>query len=114
MSCHEHVCMHQVFAGNRPSNSLVYDKLTPSTLGTLIALYEHKIFVQVRAHNGIHDIYIRLHMNTCMQLYMSAFTVSLLLTLSRRVHERMPVCLLDCVFAMKGLFTCFSFALQRP
>ena len=37
---------HKVFPGNRPSNSLVYDKLTPATLGSLIALYEHKIFVQ--------------------------------------------------------------------
>jgi glucose-6-phosphate isomerase len=37
---------HKAFAGNRPSNSLLYDRLTPATLGTLIALYEHKIFVQ--------------------------------------------------------------------
>ena len=37
---------HKQFPGNRPSNSLVYDKLTPTTLGSLIALYEHKIFVQ--------------------------------------------------------------------
>jgi len=34
------------FKGNRPSNSILYDKLTPETLGSLIALYEHKIFVQ--------------------------------------------------------------------
>ena len=37
---------HKVFPGNRPTNSLVYPKLTPRMLGTLIALYEHKIFVQ--------------------------------------------------------------------
>jgi glucose-6-phosphate isomerase len=37
---------HKVFPGNRPSNSLVYRKLTPRTLGRLIALYEHKVFVQ--------------------------------------------------------------------
>ncbi|WP_305043101.1 glucose-6-phosphate isomerase [Geoalkalibacter sp.] len=37
---------HKVFAGNRPSNSLLYRKLTPRTLGMLIALYEHKVFVQ--------------------------------------------------------------------
>jgi glucose-6-phosphate isomerase len=37
---------HRVFPGNRPSNLLVVDKLTPATLGALIALYEHKIFVQ--------------------------------------------------------------------
>lgn len=36
----------KVFEGNRPSNSLVFDKLTPESLGKLIALYEHKIFVQ--------------------------------------------------------------------
>ncbi|OYY92695.1 MAG: glucose-6-phosphate isomerase [Hydrogenophilales bacterium 28-61-23] len=37
---------HKVFPGNRPTNSLLYRKLTPRTLGRLIALYEHKIFVQ--------------------------------------------------------------------
>jgi glucose-6-phosphate isomerase len=37
---------HKVFPGNRPTNSLLYQKLDPYTLGALIALYEHKIFVQ--------------------------------------------------------------------
>ena len=37
---------HKVFPGNRPTNSLLYRKLTPHTLGRLIALYEHKVFVQ--------------------------------------------------------------------
>lgn len=37
---------HKVFAGNRPTNSIMYTKLTPRTLGSLIAMYEHKIFVQ--------------------------------------------------------------------
>jgi len=37
---------HKVFPGNKPSNSLLYPKLTPFMLGMLIALYEHKIFVQ--------------------------------------------------------------------
>lgn len=37
---------HKVFAGNRPSNSIMFHKLTPRTLGTLIAMYEMKIFVQ--------------------------------------------------------------------
>jgi glucose-6-phosphate isomerase len=37
---------HKVFPGNRPSNSLLFKKLTPHTLGALIAMYEHKIFVQ--------------------------------------------------------------------
>ncbi|NWG86040.1 MAG: glucose-6-phosphate isomerase [Hydrogenophilaceae bacterium] len=37
---------HKVFSGNRPTNSLLYRKLTPHTLGRLIALYEHKVFVQ--------------------------------------------------------------------
>ncbi len=36
----------KTFTGNRPTNSFLYKKLTPQTLGTLIALYEHKIFVQ--------------------------------------------------------------------
>ena len=36
----------KTFHGNRPSNSILYRKLTPETLGSLIALYEHKIFVQ--------------------------------------------------------------------
>ena len=37
---------HKVFEGNRPTTSILFDKLTPNTLGKLIALYEHKIFVQ--------------------------------------------------------------------
>ena len=37
---------HKTFEGNRPTNSIMADKLTPSVLGQLIALYEHKIFVQ--------------------------------------------------------------------
>jgi glucose-6-phosphate isomerase len=37
---------HRIFTGNQPTNTIVYQKLTPSVLGTLIALYEHKVFVQ--------------------------------------------------------------------
>lgn len=37
---------HRVFAGNRPTSSLLFQALTPATLGKIIALYEHKIFVQ--------------------------------------------------------------------
>ena len=37
---------HKMFPGNRPSNTLMYPKLTPERLGSLIALYEHKVFVQ--------------------------------------------------------------------
>jgi glucose-6-phosphate isomerase len=36
----------KVFAGNKPTNTLLIQKLTPATLGALVALYEHKIFVQ--------------------------------------------------------------------
>jgi glucose-6-phosphate isomerase len=42
----EEIVPHRVFSGNRPSNTILAPKLTPSTLGQLIALYEHKIFVQ--------------------------------------------------------------------
>jgi len=37
---------HRIFPGNRPSNTILMDALTPNTLGALIALYEHKVFVQ--------------------------------------------------------------------
>ena len=37
---------HKVFPGNKPTNSIMFDKLDPRTLGALIAMYEHKIFVQ--------------------------------------------------------------------
>jgi glucose-6-phosphate isomerase len=37
---------HKIFPGNRPTNTLLFDRITPSSLGSLIALYEHKIFVQ--------------------------------------------------------------------
>jgi glucose-6-phosphate isomerase len=35
-----------VFEGNRPSNTLLLDRLTPYALGTLVALYEHSVFTQ--------------------------------------------------------------------
>jgi glucose-6-phosphate isomerase len=37
---------HRMFAGNRPTNTLLLAELTPSTLGQLIACYEHKVFTQ--------------------------------------------------------------------
>ena len=37
---------HRTFEGNRPTNSILAERLTPETLGKLIALYEHKVFVQ--------------------------------------------------------------------
>lgn len=37
---------HKVFAGNKPSNSILFQRLTPRILGSLLAMYEHKIFVQ--------------------------------------------------------------------
>lgn len=37
---------HRVFSGNRPSNTFLYERLDPRTLGILLALYEHKVFVQ--------------------------------------------------------------------
>ncbi len=42
----EHQVAHRAFPGNRPSTTIVADRLTPSVLGQLIALYEHKVFVQ--------------------------------------------------------------------
>lgn len=38
--------MQRVFAGNRPSTTLVYQKLTPFVLGQIVALYEHRVFVE--------------------------------------------------------------------
>ncbi|GAB6058063.1 glucose-6-phosphate isomerase [Desulfonatronum parangueonense] len=40
------IAPHKVFPGNRPTNSILFPQLTPHTLGSLIAMYEHKIFVQ--------------------------------------------------------------------
>jgi glucose-6-phosphate isomerase len=37
---------HRLFDGNRPSNTLLLDALTPAALGTLVALYEHSVFTQ--------------------------------------------------------------------
>ncbi|MGI9437247.1 MAG: glucose-6-phosphate isomerase, partial [Geminicoccaceae bacterium] len=42
----ESLLPHKLFAGNKPTNSILYPKLTPHMLGRLIALYEHKIFTQ--------------------------------------------------------------------
>ncbi len=42
----ERLVPHRVFRGNRPSNTLLADRLTPQTLGKLVALYEHSVFTQ--------------------------------------------------------------------
>lgn len=42
----ERQAAHRVFAGNRPSTTLVYARLDPFTLGQIIALYEHRVFVE--------------------------------------------------------------------
>jgi len=41
----EHLLPHKIFPGNRPTNSILFHQLTPRTLGRLVGLYEHKIFV---------------------------------------------------------------------
>ena len=46
MQGHDDPAPHKSVPGNRPSNALVFERLDPKTLGTLIALYEHRIFVQ--------------------------------------------------------------------
>ncbi len=42
----EELAPHRTFPGNRPTNTILVEKLTPQTLGALIAMYEHRIFVQ--------------------------------------------------------------------
>ena len=37
---------HRTFEGNRPSNTILLDRLTPEALGKLVALYEHSVFTQ--------------------------------------------------------------------
>ena len=40
------LCLHRSFEGNRPTNTILAERLTPYTLGTLVALYEHSVFTQ--------------------------------------------------------------------
>src|SRR5207247_8556343 len=42
----EQLVSHKVFEGNRPTNTILAERLTPSTLGKLVALYEHSVFTQ--------------------------------------------------------------------
>ncbi|MCW8107008.1 glucose-6-phosphate isomerase [Alteromonas ponticola] len=42
----ERLARHKTMPGNKPSNTILFDSLTPHTLGALIAMYEHKVFVQ--------------------------------------------------------------------
>ena len=42
----ERAARHRVFAGNRPSTTLIFPQLTPFTLGRIVALYEHRVFVE--------------------------------------------------------------------
>jgi glucose-6-phosphate isomerase len=40
------VLPHKIFEGNKPTNSILFENLNPRTLGALLAMYEHKVFVQ--------------------------------------------------------------------
>ncbi|MCK4834688.1 MAG: glucose-6-phosphate isomerase, partial [Gammaproteobacteria bacterium] len=40
------VLPHKIFEGNKPTNSIMFESLDPRTLGALLAMYEHKVFVQ--------------------------------------------------------------------
>ena len=42
----DHQVAHRTFPGNHPTNTILAEALTPTTLGSLVALYEHKVFVQ--------------------------------------------------------------------
>jgi glucose-6-phosphate isomerase len=42
----EKTIQHKVFDGNKPTNTIIFERLTPKTLGSILAMYEHKIFVQ--------------------------------------------------------------------
>jgi len=42
----DNLVLHRTFEGNRPSNTILAERLTPGTLGALVALYEHSVFVQ--------------------------------------------------------------------
>ena len=42
----ENISPHKVFEGNKPTNTIVFERLTPKALGSLLAMYEHKVFVQ--------------------------------------------------------------------
>jgi glucose-6-phosphate isomerase len=90
---------HKVFSGNRPTNTLLLPELTPNTLGQLIALYEHKIFVQGAVWNinsfdqwGVElgkvlakDLYDELKHNTAHTAYDSS--TNTLLTVYRSLQE---------------------------
>jgi len=42
----EEVIQHKVFEGNKPTNTIIFERLTPKVLGSIMAMYEHKVFVQ--------------------------------------------------------------------
>jgi glucose-6-phosphate isomerase len=42
----EEVIQHKVFEGNKPTNTIIFERLTPKTLGSILSMYEHKVFVQ--------------------------------------------------------------------
>jgi glucose-6-phosphate isomerase len=53
----EELIESKAYSGGRPSNTIIFPQLTPATLGSLIALYEHKIFTQgvvwgIRSYGG--------------------------------------------------------------
>ncbi len=45
-ACLAHQVPHRTFPGNHPTNTMLLERLTPHTLGQLVAIYEHKVFTQ--------------------------------------------------------------------
>ncbi len=45
-ACRDFQVPHRTFEGNHPTNTILLERLTPEALGKMIALYEHKVFVQ--------------------------------------------------------------------
>ena len=52
---------HKEFTGNRPTNSIMVDTVTPFTLGAMLAMYEHKIFTQVMLYTSYNPQYSMFH-----------------------------------------------------
>ncbi len=91
----ERIAPHRVFSGNRPSLTLVHDKLDPFAFGRLIALYEHRVFVeaQIFGINAFDQWGVELGKELATELLPVVSGADLLKAKTLRQWASLPICM---------------------
>jgi hypothetical protein len=80
----EKILPHKVFKGNKPTNSIMFQKLTPRILGSLIVMYEHKFFTQVRDGRNVAKFIVFPRNKICVSVLVCSCTIQICSRFSTR------------------------------